>query len=134
MGESNSVLLDSYERELVVHLDDAEVNVRAQEAADQQAERDRIEDERLANSKEMAGQVKALDSSIRTRLRQVRLRQDVQGVGVEKHLRTDSRTIVEVRTDTGELISERPAREDELQLHILPYAGKRDGDEESETG
>jgi hypothetical protein len=126
---SEAVILDSYERELPIHLSDEEVAERAQRAADKQAEIGRLTDERESHMKELAGQIKSAEGARNELLRQVRLRQDLDFVGVEKRLLPKERAVQVVRLDTGEVIDERAAREDEMQIHLLPGSKpKRDGD------
>lgn len=129
-----SIILDSYERQLPIRLTDEQVAERAQRAADKQADIGRLTDERESHMKELAGQIKAAEGARNELLRQVRLRQDLALISVEKRMLPRERSIQLVRLGTGEVLEERAAREDELQIHLLPRAPKKDqGDEEQKA-
>jgi len=109
-------------------LTDEEIRERGEEAARNQAERDRVEALRQSTQKEAKGAVEALEGEIRRLLGEVRAKSTSREVEVVDQRNEFEHMIETVRTDTGETVRRRAMTPDEMQTVLFPAAEERGED------
>jgi hypothetical protein len=112
-------VLDEFERELVTDLMPDEVRESAKTAADKQDEVDRLTLEKKSIGDRFKGQIEEAETEKRKMLREVRTEKRKKLTKCERRLVMQSRTVSTVRTDTGEVLDTRPARDEEMQRTLI---------------
>jgi len=112
--------VERFRKSLPVPLTQEEVSDRADRASHILADRDQKEDEAKAAAKHYKSVVAELDTRLRLLSNEVRTRRTYNDVECERRYEYTAGRLVEVRTDTGEEIFERPLTEAEKQQD-LPF-------------
>lgn len=119
--EDPDVKTETFTHTLRIKLTPEEVAEKADHAARLIADRDEKEEAQKAAAKHAKGVIEAIDAEIRKLSNEVRSRSTYGPVECERRLDYRSRTLTEVRLDTGEELSRRKLTIAELQRE-LPYA------------
>lgn len=127
MSDRNTVVLDTIDRMVEVPLDDEEIRERADHAAQLGSRIEDSEEAKRLAAKEAKQEIDLMKDDLRKTLREVRLHRVEREVKCEVVLNPSERSVSIVRTDTGEVVHTRPARESELQIDLVPPAKNRKG-------
>ncbi len=107
------------QRMLLTPITDEDVRIAAVQLANVVQERDAKEKEQAAVKAEMKQELANLDAQKKRLADVVSKRVDYRQVAVESHLDLASMQVREVRMDTGEIVSCRPATTADLQAPLL---------------
>lgn len=115
---NSEVKIERFERNLRVKLTDKEVAERANRAAHLVAECDQKDEEREAANKHAKAQLAELEAEMRKVSTEVRDGATYRGVTCERRYIYRTGTVQEVRTDTGDTLSERAMTDMERQMGL----------------
>ena len=100
---------------LPVHLTDDELLMKGRELAALERETDQADAERKAISKEMGEKVKEMRERALTMAQVIETKQEKRPVECVQHKNWVASTVETVRSDTGEVVQERPMSERDRQ-------------------
>ncbi len=122
--------VEKFQRSLRVELKPDEIAASADRAAQLLAERDSKEEEQKAQAKHAKSVIESLDAELRRLSNEVRTKATYRDVSCERIFDLRTKTLVEKRSDTDEVLFERPLTDVECQreLDLPPPGGDLDSD------
>ena len=122
--------VERYRRSLRVELKPEEIAESADRAAQMIADRDSKDEEQKAQAKHAKAIIEGLEGEIRRLSNEVRTKATYRDVECDRIFDLRTKTLTEKRTDTGEVLFERPLTETECQreLDLPPPGGDLDSD------
>lgn len=105
-------------------LNDQEIKQRGQQLAEMNYKRAQIEDEKKAANSEFKEKIDNLEMQAKTIVQEIRSKSEYRDVPVTEEKDFDVKVCRTIRTDTGEIVSERPLRVDELQRKFKDENGE----------
>lgn len=121
--------VERFTENLPVVLTDEQIADRANRSAHRVAERDHLEEELKAYNKDAKGRIAKVESEIRHLSDEVRTKTTYQDVKCERRYNYDTGRVIEIRNDTGVVITDREMNQFEIQRE-LDLEEKTDIDDE----
>jgi hypothetical protein len=132
--EAAPMKTEPFTRDLRVTLKAEEIAERADRAAQILADRDSKEEELKAHAKHAKSVIESLEAEMRRLSNEVRTKATYQEVRCERRFLYDTGKVIEVRLDTGEVLSERDMNDSEKQRDLFDGNGSGLEDEFSGGG
>ena len=120
-------------RRLPVKLTENELLIKGQELADLERQLSEVEDEKREVSKEFSGRIEGMKNRISETANTINSKQEIRDVEVAVSMDYKSLTVRVVRTDTGEIVSERLMSDKERQS-TLKFPKEAEGKDSKKSG
>lgn len=130
-NEAPPVKIERFSQNLAVALKPAEIAERADRAAHLLADRDHLEAEFDEQRKHQKAQIQKLETEMRRLSSEVREKVSYRDVECERRFIYAEKIVRDVRSDTGEMLMERPMSEQESQRQF-DFDEKKSGDVDDE--
>lgn len=131
----STVKIEKFTRSLRIALSEPDLQQRGNRVAHLIAQREQKESDRKAANTAAKSQIEEVDAELKRMAGEIRDKARFDTVNCERRYIFRTGRVVEVRTDTGEEIYERPMTLDERQTELdLPDPDDEDDDEAPESG
>ena len=126
LAEKGGTMIDTQEERLPCALTESELRARGEEIAKLIGDQEVEELEKKDSADTHNAEIKKLQTKQAQLAQELRERREYRWIPVKKVRVENTHLIQWIRTDTGEIVRERPMTEDERQLEIFPGGAAND--------